>query len=60
MFNLIQLLRYFKAVGTVLELGAGAKKKFARRSRTNIFYITLTYKKDTILFIGISVISKIH
>ena len=25
-----------------------------------IFYITLTYKKDTILFISISVISKIH
>ena len=25
-----------------------------------IFYITLTYKKDIILFISISVISKIH
>ena len=41
---------FHKAVGTVLGLGA---KKF-------FFDITLTYKKDTILFISISVISTIH
>ena len=41
-------VRYIKAVGTVLGWGGG------------IFYITLTYKKDTILFISIYVISKIH
>ena len=39
----------YKAVGTVLGLGGG-----------QFFYITLTYKKDTILFISISVIYKIH
>ena len=44
-----------KAVGTVFGLGGGAKKICA-----NFFYITLTYKMDTILFISISVISKIN
>ena len=39
-----------KAVGTVLGL----------RGQKNFFYVTLTYKKDTILFISITVISKIH
>ena len=39
-----------KAVGRVLGWGCGA----------NFFYITLAYKKDTILYISISVISKIH
>ena len=48
-----------KAVGTVLWLG-GAKNNFVRRNRAKFFYITLTYKKDTILFISISAISKIH
>ena len=39
--------------------GIGGQKKFARRrSRANCFYITLTYKRDIIFFISISVISK--
>ena len=49
-----------KAVGTVFGLGGGGNKNFARRRRAIFFYITLTYKKDTLLFISISVISKIH
>ena len=39
----------FKAVGTFLGLGVAKKN-----------YITLTYKKDTILFSSISVIYKIY
>ena len=36
--------------------GGGGQKKICAK----FFYITLTYKKDTILFISISVISKIN
>ena len=43
----------YKAVGTILGWGGG-------QAFCAIFYITLTYIKDTILFISISVISKIH
>ena len=46
----------FKAVETVLGLGGGGKKKFA--SPRKFFYITLIYKRDTVFFIRISVISK--
>ena len=45
-----------KAVGTDLRWG-GCKIKLLRKI---LYYITLTYKKDTILFISISVISKIN
>ena len=57
------------SLGTHLHIGqgrrngfwiGGGQKKIARRSRETFFYITLTYKKDTILFISISVISKIN
>ena len=41
--------------GFGIEGGGGAKKKFAR---ANFLYITLTYKRDTVFFISISVISK--
>ena len=44
------LCKQTKAVGTVLELGGGGQIFF--------LYITLTYKRDTIFFINISVISK--
>ena len=56
----------YKAVGTVLGGGGGggggggARKKTFCAAKPLNFYITLTYKKDTILFISISVISKIH
>ena len=36
----------------------GGKKNFARLRHANFFYITLTYKRDTVFFISISVISK--
>ena len=48
-----------KAVETVLGLG-GQKKFCAAKPRKFFIFITLTYKKDTILLISISVISKIH
>ena len=50
-----------KAVGTVLGWGGGGGGALLKKlSRKSFFYITLTYKKDTILFISKAVISKIH
>ena len=40
--------------------GGGGGKKICAAKPRKIFYITLAYKKDTILFIIISVVSKIH
>ena len=56
----IALILEIKAVGTVLGLGGGGgAKNFLRGFATQIFfYITLTYKRDTVFFISISVISK--
>ena len=49
----------FKSAVKHRQLGYGYPR-WQKKFRANFFYITLTYKKDTILFISISVISKIH